>query len=116
MHAFFDNGIASFIGYRGKLLAGSYVNGVIWEVTTTGVETLFAIPELAQSGTPPTYPHAIRGMAIDNDRLYVPFLDNVGKLSVYQYDGYGWCRVAVGPVIGMPNSVRVGTSIAAETL
>jgi hypothetical protein len=119
IHTFYDNAITSFQTYGGKLLAGSRVNGVIWAVDTSGVDILFTMPELAQSGTPPTYSYPIRGMAIDNDRLYVPFNDAAGRMSLYQFDGTGWCRFAAAPagaayeprtVVSFHDALLVGTT------
>jgi hypothetical protein len=90
-----DNAITSFTEYQNQLWAGSRTRGKIWTVATTGLTEQFSIPEVAMSGSPPDFTDAIRSLVVDRGRLYFPAVDVQG-LSLYQYDGNGWCRITSG--------------------
>jgi hypothetical protein len=96
-----DNALASLNRFRGSAYAGSMIQGKVWQLTNDDLTTFFVLPQLAMGGAPPSYTKPVRTLAVADDRFYAAFNDTQG-LSLWQFDGTGWVRYAVGPAAADP--------------
>lgn len=100
-----DNVPTCFCEYHGKLYAGSRTRGLIWELTSKGLEQRFRIPGFDGIGGVSTYDKPIRAMVVDDDRMHVPVYTAQG-LGLFSFDGQGWAHLASGGTASEPRFIQ----------
>lgn len=89
-----ENGVASFVEWRGRLWAGSWRRGKVWVVEAGGLREVWTLPQVVGIGGTWDYAQPLRGLAVMNDALHVAVVTGEG-LGVY-------VGTPLGPAAGVP--------------